>query len=169
MEMDENEMEINEKFLKKYLPQKKYHIHSDIDIWVNITIIQILNYNQLLKGDIIKLIKENKKYNYIENEEQINQEKLKLLKKLCEGSGTEKSKDKKEKKNSIIGFEIPDCELYFIVKLYVDEIERKPHYQTKIIFHHNNINQNIPLKFKYKDLSEDSYIIIEIYSVELST
>ena len=170
MEINESEMEINEKFLKKYLPQKKYHIHSDIDIWVNITIIQLLNYNQLLKGDLIKLIQENKKYNYIENEEQINKEKLKLLEKLSEGSGTEKSKkDKKEKKNPIIGFEIPNCELYFIVKLYVDGVERMPYYQTKIIFNHKNINQNIPFKFKYKDLSEDSYIIIEIYTVELSS
>ena len=165
MEKNETQLEINDKFLKEHLPQKYYHNHSDIDLWVNISIIQLLNYNNLLGKKLLQIIKDNKKYNYIYNEEQINKEKLDILKKISEGSHSDKSK--KEKKNSILGFEYPDCELYFIVKLYVDEIERMPHYQTKIIFNYNNINQHIPFKFKYKNLTEESYIIIEIYSVEL--
>jgi phosphatidylinositol 3-kinase len=167
MEKDENT--INEKFIKKYLPQRIYYNHSNIDIWINLTIVQLLNYDKLLGKDLIQLIQGNKKYNYIENEEQINKEKIELLKKISEGSAGEKSKkDKKLKKNSILGFDIPECELYFIVKLYVDEVERKPQYQTKIIFNHKNINQCIPFKFKYKDLTENSYIVVEIYSVELA-
>ena len=35
----------------------------------------------------------------------------------------------------------------------------------KIIFNYNNINQHIPFKYKIKDLTEESYIIIEIYYI----
>ena len=167
MEKNENKLEINDKFLKNYLPQKLYHNHSDLDLWINISIIQLLNYNKLLKEELIQTIQNNKNYNSIEIEERINKEKSEILKNLSEGTNIHSEKSKKEKKNSIIGFEIPECELYFIVKLYVDEIERKPHYQTKIVFSYHTINQYIPFKYKYKDLTEESYIIIEIYSVEL--
>ena len=85
-------------------------------------------------------------------------EKLECLKKINEGKNSENQNS--NKKNSILGYEIPNCELYFIVKLYVDEIERKPNYQTKIVFNIKNLNQYISFKFKYKDLTEDSYIII---------
>ena len=167
MEKNENKLEINDKFLKNYLPQKLYHNHSDLDLWINISIIQLLNYNKLLKEELIQTIQDNKNYNSIEIEERINKEKSEILKNLSEGTNSHSEKSKKEKKNSIISFEIPECELYFIVKLYVDEIERKPHYQTKIVFSYHTINQYIPFKYKYKDLTEESYIIIEIYSVEL--
>ena len=168
MELNENKFEMDDKFLKNYLPQKLYHNHSDIDLWINISIIQLLNYNKLVNEDLIKEIQEIKKYNFNEIEEQINKEKSEALKKWIEGSsGGHSENSKKEKKNSIISFEIPECEIYFIVKLYVDEIERKPHYQTKIVFSYNIINQHIPFKYKYKDLTEESYILIEIYSVEL--
>ena len=164
---EENKNEVKESiikdnFIKKSLPDKKYHIHSDIDLWINITLIEILNYEKLL-GDKLSFIKSNKKYDYTKIEEKINKEKSEILKKLSEGISHEKSKNKK---NSILGYEIPNCELYFIVKLYVDEIERKPNYQTKIVFNIKNLNQYISFKFKYKDLTEDSYIIIEIYTVE---
>jgi hypothetical protein len=158
---------MDDKFLKKYLPQTIYHNHSDIDLWINISIIQILNYQNLLGEELIQFIQDNKRYNYNTNEEEINKEKINILKKISEGSNSYFEKLKKEKKNSILGFEFPECEIYFIIKLYVDDIERNPNYQTKIVFSYNNISQNIPFKFKYKDLTEESHIIIEIYSVEL--
>ena len=163
----ESKLEINDNSLKNYLSEKFYHNHCDIDLWINITIMQLLNYDKLLGKDLVQLIHENKKYNNIENEELINKEKIDILKKISEGSGGNNEKSKIGQKNSILDFDFPEFELYFITKLYVDDIERKPNYQTKIIFNHNNINQYIPFKFKYKDLSQDSYIIIEIYSVEL--
>ena len=167
MENKEKNLEIDNKFLRKYLPQTIYHNHSDIDLWINIAIIQLLNYKNLLGEELIQFIQDNKRYNYTQNEDEINKEKINILKKISEGSNSYFEKLKKEKKNSILGFEFPECEIYFIIKLYVDDIERKPSYQTKIIFSYNNINQNIPFKYKYKDLTEESYIIIEIYSVEL--
>ena len=170
MDIKEAKIQIDDKFLRKFLSQKQYYNHCDIDLWINVTIVQILNYNKLLDKKLYEFVQDNKKYNYIEIREKINQEKLDSTKKLINTHKENADKSKKEKtntKNSILGFEIPDCELYFIIKLFVDEIERKPHYQTKIIFTTENINQNIPFKFKYNDLTEDSYILIEIYSVEL--
>ncbi len=164
MEKNISESGIKDNFIKKSLPDKMYHIHSDIDLWINLTITELLNYDKLL-GNKLSFIKSNKKYNYTEIEENVNNEKIEILKKISEGGSYERSKS--NKKNSILGYEIPNCELYFIIKLYVDEIERKPSYQTKIIFNAKNINQCISFKFKYKDLTEESYIIIEIYSVEL--
>ena len=167
MENKQSKLEMDDKFLKKYLPQTIYHNHSDIDLWINISIIQLLNYKNLLGEELIQFIQDNKRYNYNSNEEEINKEKINILKKISEGSNSYFEKLKKEKKNSILGFEFPECEIYFIIKLYVDDIERNPNYQTKIVFSYNNISQNIPFKFKYKDLTEESHIIIEIYSVEL--
>ena len=156
---------INDNFIKQSLEDKTFHIHSEIDLWINITIIELLNYEKLLGEKSFSFIKENKKYNYTDIEENINKEKLDKLELLSKAS--ENSEKTKNKKNSIFGYETPNCEIYFIVKLFVDERERKPNYQTKIIFNTKNINQHIPFKFKYKDLTEESYIILEIYTVEL--
>ena len=41
MENKEIKLEIDNTFLKKYLPQTIYHNHSDIDLWINISIIQL--------------------------------------------------------------------------------------------------------------------------------
>ena len=163
MEKNLAESIIQDNFIKKSLPDTKYIIHGDLDLWINITITEILNYDNLL-GNKLSFIKSNKKYNYTEIEEKVKNEKLEILKKMSEGIY---EKSKANKKNSILGYEIPNCELYFIVKLFVDDIERKPSYQTKIIFNTKNINQHISFKYKYKDLTEESFIIIEIYSVEL--
>ena len=160
-----NESVIKDNFIKKSLKDKMYHLHSDIDLWINIAIKEILNYNKLLGKKKLSSIKSNKKYSYLDIEKNVNMEKLECLKKINEGKNSENQNS--NKKNSILGYEIPNCEIYFIVKLYVDEIEKKPSYQTKIVFNQKNINQTISFKYKYKDLNEESYIIIEIYSVEL--
>ena len=41
---NENKSKINFNLIKKSFPEKKYHIHSDIDLWINITLMEILNY-----------------------------------------------------------------------------------------------------------------------------
>ena len=159
MKEDKNESGIIDNFIKKLIPETEYHIHSDINLWINLTIVEILNYDKLLANKL-SLKKDDKNYNYLEFEEKVKQEKLEAIKKYIEAN------EKANKNNSILGYEIPNCELYFIVKLFVDEIERKPSYQTKIAFNTKNINQYITFKFKYKDLTEESYILIEIYTVE---
>ena len=160
-----NESVIKDNFIKKSLPDRMYHIHNDVDLWININIKEILNYNKLLGDKLLASIKSNKKYAYSDIEKNVNFEKLEHLKKISEGKHSENLN--LNKKNSILGYEIPNCEIYFIAKLYIDGTEKKPSYQTKIVFNTKNINQNISFKYKYKDLSEESYIIIEIYSVEV--
>jgi hypothetical protein len=75
--------------------------------------------------------------------------------------------DKKQFDKSILSFEIPEFEIYFVAKLYIDGMERKPECQTKLLFNSKNINQYISMRFKYKDLTTDSYINLELYSMQL--
>ena len=157
---------IKEKFIKEYLPQKFYHRHSDIDVFVNITITQLLNYNTLLNEECNKYIQSNfeDNYNYNYYDEILEQKKQELLRIKKEGINSQKNKDGK---NSILSFEFPEFEIYFIAKLYVDGMERKPECQTKLLFNSKNINQYISMRFKYKDLTTDSYIYLELYSMQL--
>ena len=155
---------IKEKFIKEYLPQKYYHRHSDIDIFINITITELLNYNTLLNEESNKFIQSNfnENYNYNYYDEITEQKKQELEKIKKDGINN----DKNEKK-SILSFEFPEFEIYFIAKLFVDGMERKPECQTKLLFNSKNMNQYISMRFKYKDLTTDSYINLELYSMQL--
>ena len=156
---------IKEKFIKEYLPQKYYHRHSDIDVFVNITITQLLNYNTLLNEESNKYIQSNFRdnYNYNYYDEILEQKKQELSRIKKEGI----NQNNKNEKNSILSFDFPEFEVYFIAKLFVDGMERKPECQTKLLFNSKNINQYISMRFKYKDLTTDSYINLELYSMQL--
>ena len=45
--------------LDKFLPQERYYRHSDIDLFINITITQILNFKTLLTEELNLFIQEN--------------------------------------------------------------------------------------------------------------
>ena len=66
---------INDNFIKQSLADKMFHIHSEIDLWINVTIMELLNYDKLLGEESDSFIKKNKKYNYTDIEENINKEK----------------------------------------------------------------------------------------------
>ena len=171
---------IKEKFLKEYLPQKFYHRHSDIDVFVNITITQLLNYDTLLNEETNKYIQENFSDNY-DYYDEIKEQKFEALNSIgydIINSRVDSSLRKTNfttstnetnyvQKNSILSFEFPEFEVYFIAKLFVDGMERKPECQTKLLFNSKNINQFISMRFKYKDLTTDSYIFLELYSMQL--
>ena len=154
---------IKEKFIKEYLPQKYYHRHSDIDIFINITITELLNYNTLLNEEYTKKIasnyNENYNYNYYD---EITEQKMQELEKIKKDGINNKNE-----KGSILSFDFPEFEIYFIAKLFVDGMERKPECQTKLLFNSKNMNQYISMRFKYKDLTTDSYINLELYSMQL--
>ena len=58
-----------EKFKTDYLPQKYYFRHSDIDIYVNIVITQLLNYNLLLSDEMKNFLRENaRRFDYIKKD-----------------------------------------------------------------------------------------------------
>ena len=165
MEEDMNH-KIIDIFIKDYLPRKSYYRHSDIDIFVNITITELLNYNELLSETIKKYIQDNFGNNYRYYDEIIAQKDAALAS-LNKESKSNESNDKTEKKNSILSFEFPEFEIYFVAKLYIDGMERKPECQTKLLFNSKNINQYISMRFKYKDLTTDSYISLELYSMQI--
>ena len=152
-----------DKFQREYLPQKYYYRHSDIDIFVNITITQLLNYDELLSEEIKKFIQENFGSNYNYYDEILNQKKKEL--ELLKSNNIEINQDKKKK--SILAFDFPEFEIYFVAKLFIEGMERKPECQTKLLFNSKNINQYISMRFKYKDLTIDSYISLELYSMQL--
>ena len=155
---------IKERLINEYLPQKYYHRHSDIDIFVNITITQILNYKTLLSDELKNYIHENysTNYNYYDD---IKEQKDKVIKQYIEQSS--KISNENKYKDSILSYDFPEFEVYFIAKLFVDGMERKPECCTKLLFNSNNINQYISMRFKYKDLTIDSYILLELYSMQL--
>ena len=142
-----------EKFKTDYLPQKYYFRHSDIDIYVNIVITQLLNYNLLLSDEMKNFFKENFLNNYKYNHEILFQKELAF--------------ENKQFDNSILSFEIPEFEIYFVAKLFIDGMERKPECQTKLLFNSKNIDQYISMRYKYKDLTNDSYIDLELYSMQI--
>ena len=147
-----NDLLVN-KFKTDYLPQKYYYRHSDIDVFVNIVITQLLNYNLLLSEEIKNFFQENFINNYKYYSEILSQK--------------EKAFNNKEFNNSILSFEIPEFEIYFVAKLFIDRMERKPECQTKLLFNSKNMDQYISMRFKYKDLTTDSYIDLELYSMQI--
>ena len=54
-----------------------------------------------------------------------------------------------------------------MAKLFIDRMERKPECQTKLLFNSKNMDQYISMRFKYKDLTTDSYIDLELYSMQI--
>ena len=142
-----------EKFKSDYLPQEYYYRHSDIDIFVNIIITQLLNYNLLLSEEMSNFFRENILNNYKYKDEILSQKK--------------EAFDNNEVDKPILSFEIPEFEIYFVAKLFIDGMERKPECQTKLIFNSKNIDQYISMRCKYKDLTNDSYIDLELYSMQI--
>ena len=142
-----------EKFKSEYLPQKYYYRHSDIDIFVNIVITQLLNYNLLLSDEMSNFFRENILNNYKYKDEILSQKKEAFKENVVD--------------KPILSFEIPEFEIYFVAKLFIDGMERKPECQTKLIFNSKNIDQYISMRCKYKDLTNDSYIDLELYSMQI--
>ena len=164
-ESNDIDIRIKDRLINEYLPQIYYHRHSDIDLFINITITQILNYKSLLTEELNDYIQENygNNYNYYDD---IKKQKEKLLKNIF----NQKSKimeNQTKYKDSILSYDFPEFEIYFIAKLFVDGMERKPECYTKLLFNSKNINQYISMRFKYMDLTIDSYILLELYSMQL--
>ena len=159
-----NAIRLIETFVKEYLPQKIYYRHSDIDIFVNITIIQLLNYEELLYNDIKKNIQNNFGSNYKYYQDILEQKS----KELASLKSNNIEVNQPNKKNSILMFDFPEFEIFFVAKLFIDGIETSPECQTKLLFNSKNINQNISMRFKYKDLTTDSYINLELYSMQIT-
>ena len=153
------DLNVRSRLVDEFLPQETYFRHSDIDLFINITITQILNYKTLLTEELNLYIQENygSNYNYYS---EIKSEKEKILNKYFH-SNTKFP----EFSNTLLSYDFPEFEIYFIAKLFVDRMERKPECWTKLLFNSKNINQYISMRYKYQDLTIDSYILLELYSM----
>ena len=154
---------LKDRLVDSFLPQESYYRHSDIDVFINITITQILNYKTLLTDELNIFVQENysSNFNYYSD---IKDEKEKLLKQYFSQNKTIPEHQAKFK-DSLLSYDFPEFEIYFIAKLFVDGMERKPECWTKLLYNSKNINQYISMRFKYKDLTFDSYILLELYSM----
>ena len=153
------DLNVRSRLVDEFLPQETYFRHSDIDLFINITITQILNYKTLLTEELNLYIQENygSNYNYYS---EIKSEKEKILNKYFH-SNTKIP----DISNTLLSYDFPEFEIYFIAKLFVDRMERKPECWTKLLFNSKNINQYISMRYKYQDLTIDSYILLELYSM----
>ena len=153
------DLNVRSRLVDEFLPQETYFRHSDIDLFINITITQILNYKTLLTEELNLYIQENygSNYNYYS---EIKSEKEKILNKYF-NSNTKIP----DISNTLLSYDFPEFEIYFIAKLFVDRMERKPECWTKLLFNSKNINQYISMRYKYQDLTIDSYILLELYSM----
>ena len=153
------DLNVRSRLVDEFLPQETYFRHSDIDLFINITITQILNYKTLLTEELNLYIQKNygSNYNYYS---EIKSEKEKILNKYF-NSNTKIP----DISNTLLSYDFPEFEIYFIAKLFVDRMERKPECWTKLLFNSKNINQYISMRYKYQDLTIDSYILLELYSM----
>ena len=162
---NEFDAKIKERLINDFLPKKFYHRLGEIDLFVNITITQILNYKTLLNEELNDYIQKNYGSNY-QFYDEIKDQKEKILQSIF----TQKSKMNAQVlkyKDTILSYNFPEFEIFFIAKLFVDGMERKPECQTKLLFNSKNINQYISMRFKYRDLTPDSYILLELHSMQL--
>ena len=162
-EFGENDLNKNIRLIVEYLPQETYFRHSDIDLFINITITQLFNFKTLLTEELNNFIQENYGSNY-DYFPEIKEEKEKLLRQYA-GKTIQTSDNQKIYKDTLLSYDFPEFEIYFIAKLFVDGMERKPECWTKLLFNSKNINQYISMRYKYQDLTIDSYILLELYSM----
>ena len=149
----------------------------EIDNNLNFKITSLFNYQNLLNKEKSKFIFNNNIKNYKEYEE-INKKKIEILSNKKENlkndykfNLSEDSKNAKSKINNNINnlllYNFPEFEIFLVIKLYVSEMKIQQEVITKILFNSNNINKEISFRFKYKDLTSDSKIKIEVYSIQI--
>ena len=174
--MDDNKNMID-KFISTYLSDQKFLKHSDLNINLDLKITSLFNYDNLLTDENNDYINKEFSNNYKYFEE-INKEKKDTLieyyrKKTGEKnikiteSDINKTLNLPNSKKNLLFYQLPEFEIYFVAKLFVNGLEIKPEFTTKLIFTSTNINQTISIRYNYKDLTLDSYIIVYIYSMQL--
>ena len=147
----------------------------EIDYNLNFKIASLFNYQNLLNEEKNKFIFNNNNKIYKDYEE-INNKKIEILlsnkenlKNNYKFNLSEESKDDKLKinNNKLLLYDFPEFEIFLVLKLYVNEMKFQQEFTTKILFNSKNINKEVFFRFKYKDLTSDSKIKIEVYSIQL--
>lgn len=160
-----------EGFCSKHLADKKYLRHSDLDLYLNVRLTALYNFMNLLKEEnkqifLLNQNKNNKYYTEIESEKNsIIEERRKLVEEYSQKKNFSIKNLSEIREDSILNFSIPEFELYFSVKLVVNGIPIEPECITDLILN-KNFNEHIIIRYKYKDLTPDSYLLITIHSMQ---
>ena len=156
--MEPSKFKIIDSFCQKVLEDKKYLRHSDIDLYVNIKLTGLLNYVNMLSEEDILFLNENfnKNHKYIT---EIESEKI-------HKNPKHSTSLKQNKSNSILNFSYPQFEIYFIIKLIVNGLLIEPEQISDLILT-KEFNENISFRYRYKDLTPDSCICVNVYSMQL--
>ena len=153
------------KFYRDYLSNRIYSRHNQLDGNISITLTSIFNYDSLLDEANKKLIQEkyNNNYRYFDD---INMDKHSKFLKLRDSDIKAKSFKIESNEFQILSYDFPQFEIYFIAKLYINNMFIEPEVQTNIHFS-PNMKETITFRYKYKDITTNSYIVLYIYSNQL--
>ena len=157
------------KFLKGFLDQRKYITSSSINETFSIIISSVLNYNSFLNiPEIRSVITENSNFSDLVLNS-IYEKKAEIIRTLLKNLDSKEIylKDKDHSYKKLLSYCIPEFEVYFKVRLYAGDIPISPEYTTELYFN-QNINEKIDFHIGYNELTVDSYIVIKIYSMQLS-
>ena len=140
----------------------------EIDYNLNFKITSLFNYKNLLNEEKNKFIFNNNNKIYKEYED-INNKKIEILLNNKENlKNNYKFKISKDDKiNKLLLYDFPEFEIFLVLKLFVSEMKFQQEFTTKILFNSKNINKEVSFRFKYKDLTSDSKIKIEVYSIQI--
>ena len=160
--------QIVDTFCIKVLNDKKYYRHSDIDFTVNLKITGIMNYFHLLEDEEEEFISKNyeKNLSYLKeidlNKNNINEEKIKIK----EMSKKKTKNQDSEIESNLLYFKFPEFEVYFTIKLVVDGHIIEPEAITDLVLT-SEFCESISIRYKYKDLTLNSVLAINLYSMQL--
>ena len=109
------------KFYRDYLSNRIYSRHNQLDGNISITLTSIFNYDSLLDEANKKLIQEkyNNNYRYFDD---INMDKHSKFLKLRDSDIKAKSFKIELNEFQILSYDFPQFEIYFIAKLYINNM-----------------------------------------------
>jgi len=169
--MENSRFRLIEEFCNKHLNDKRYLKHSDIDLFINMRLTGLYNFLNLLTEENKQTFFENQSKNNKYNTE-IESEKNTILeerRKMIEENSQKKISNLKNiseiKEDSILNFNFPEFEIYFSLKLIVNGYPIEPECLTDLVLN-KNFNEQIIIRYKYKDLTPDSYLSITIHSMQ---
>jgi len=170
MDSQTTKFTIIDNFCNNVLSDKKYIRHSDIDLYVNIKLTGIMNYNNLLTEDDREFINKNfsKNYKYINEIETNKQQVIEEKRKQAMYMQNKKEKSTMTINEDILNFKFPQFEVYFTVRLVINGIVIEPEVLTDLILN-ADFNELITIRYKYKDLPYDVVLAINLYSMQLPT
>lgn len=169
--MDFNKFPLVENFCNKHFSDKKFIKHSDLDMFINLRLTGLYNFLNILSEEYKSIFlenqnKNNRYINEIESEKtQIFLERKKIIEENMQKKNFSFKNLSEINEENILNFVIPEFEIYFSIKLFVNNLAIEPECLTDLVFN-RNFNEQLIIRYKYKDLTPDSYLNIYIHSMQ---